>query len=203
MPNQSGKVVLLLILLLLILVVVAPFFLPSFKQQEYIESSPAPPIIYKDSQGSSVLPGIKKYTSSDLKITLEYPDSWFVNEKDFDLMISSFLTKFGTNDQPKNDQIKLFVNNFNGCFETIDKNLVDPACGEGGSDVKPNEIVSKETEDLNGGKFHKYLVKYPSGKEQKFYFLEKGDRILQIDKNPDPSVFDKEFEDIIKSIKFI
>src|SRR3989338_6695511 len=205
MPNQSGKIVLVLILLLLIAGAGVYFFLPGFKKESPIEQTPNPSITatYPNSQKageSSEL--LKKYSSTDLKISFEFPKDWFVNEKDFDLMVSSFSTKFGANDQTTKDQIKVFVNNFSGCHKTIDENLKDPACGEGGPKVKPNEILSKKIEDINGVKFYKYLVKTPEGKQQNFYFLEKGDRILQIDKKPDPSMFEKEFKEIIKSIRF-
>lgn len=211
MPNQSGKIVLVLILLLFILGAViyfqrkelVHFFLPGFKK-DYSEQVPNYSVQTSDrlNEVSKSSDLSKKYSSADLKISFSYPGGWFVSDKDFDLMISSFPTKFGANAQPDKDQIKFFINNFNGCHETIDENLKDPACGEGGPNVKPNEIISKETQDINGAKFYKYLIKYPDGKKQTFYFLEKGDRVLQIDKTPDPSVFEKEFDEIIKSIKF-
>lgn len=198
MPNQSGKVVLVLALLLLLLGAAFYFFSPSLKKQEGLELMPTyPPQVETAQQTQN-----KSYKSKDLNISFSYPQDWFVNEKDFDLMITSFPTKFGENAQPERNQIKFFINEYHGCHETIDENLEDPACGEGGPKVKPNEILSKETEDINGMKFYKYLVKYPDGKQQRFYFLEKGDRVLQIDKDPDPSMLEKEFEEIVKSIKF-
>ncbi len=202
MPNQSGKIVLVLVLLLLILGFVVYFFLPSFKEQEHIEQIPRT-LETTSQRKSGLLSTMKKYSSEDLKISFEYPDNWFVNEKNYFLIMTSYATKIGRNEQPTNSQIEVAIHKPGGCHATIDENLKDPSCGEEGQDVKLNEIVSKETEDLNGIKFHKYIIKYPSGKEQRFYFLEKGDRILQIDKNPDPSMFEKEFEETVKSIKFL
>jgi len=200
MPTQSGKIVLVLVLLLLILGATVYFFLPKLMRQNLENASNT---VYKNSsEVTQSNEGVKNYLSKDLKMSFNYPRDWFVNEKNYFLMVTSYRTKIGENENPGNSQIEIAIHTLGGCHKTIDENLKDPSCGELGPKAT-NEIVSKETEDLNGGKFHKYLVKYPSGKEQKFYFLEKGDRILQIDKNPDPSVFDKEFEDIIKSIKFI
>ena len=205
MPNQSGKIVLVLVLLLLILGAGIYFFILGFKK-DYTEQIPDHSIQTTDrSKEASVSSELsKKYSSKDLKISFEYPDKWFLEEKYYFIMLTSYKSKINSNQQPIQGQVEIDIHNFNGgCHETIDENLKDPACGEGGPNVKPNEILSKETEDLNGVKLHKYLIKYPSGKEQKFYFLEKGDRILQIDKNPDPSMLDKEFMDIVKSIKFL
>lgn len=197
MSNQSGKIVLVLILVILLLGAGMYFFLPMLTKRESSEQIPGSTEITKSSES------LKPYSSEDLKVSFKYPGNWFLNEKDFEIMITSFKTTFGENKQPTETQIKTFINEYGGgCHKTIDENLKDPACGEGGPRVKPNEIISKEVKDLNGSKFYKYLVKYPSGESHRFYFLEKGDRILQIDKIPDPSLFDEEFEAIIKSIKF-
>jgi hypothetical protein len=198
MPNQSGKVVLVLVLVLLILAAAVYFFSPVIKPGIPEASLMLYPESSQEPQSKN-----KTYQSEDLEISFEYPKDWFVSEKNLDIMVTSYLTVIGDNNQPTEDQLKFFINNFYGCHETIDENLKDPACGEGGSKVKPNEILSKEVEDLNEAKFYKYLVKYPSGKQVKFYFLEKGDRRLQIDKNPDPSKFEAEFENLINSIKFL
>lgn len=204
MPNQSGKVVLIVTFFLLLMGLIIYFFSPNFRKQEYSV------LIPNSSIGSTAVfekatePPLQKnnYDSKDLKISLEYPSSWIMDDRYFEILIANFETNLNSNKTPKSDEIEIIIHNARGCHKTIDENLKDPACGEGGSNIKPNEILSKDTEDLDGVKFYKYLIKYPSGKEQKFYFLEKGNRVLQIDKKPDPSMFEKEFEGIIRSIKF-
>lgn len=204
MPNQSGKVVLVLVLALLILGVIVYFFSPGFKKQPEEQLTTDFPIGSLEEKQATVKPQAnkKQYQSTDLEISFEYPAGWFVNEKNYFLMITSYETKIGRNDQPNDSQVEIALHRPGGCHETIDENLKDPACGEGGPKVKPNEIVTKEVQDINGAKFYKYLIKYPNGEQTRFYFLEKGDRVLQIDKKPDPSMFEKEFEEIIKSLKF-
>lgn len=157
---------------------------------------------YQESSTAATELKYKSYTSKDLKISFKYPANWYINEKDFDLMLTTFVTRFGRNDQPTKDQLKIFINNFIGCFEKIEENLIDPACGEGGSKVKKNEIISKEMKTVKGGTFYKYLVKTPSA-TLTYYLLENKDRVLQISKQPDPSNFEKEFDEIIESIEFI
>jgi|SRR3990167_10223954 len=200
MPNQSGKIVLVLILILLLSGTAVYFLLPGFKSQNYTESEPGYSTttpVKNETEG-----GTKDYKSEDLKISFNYPSKWIIDERYLEVLIANFKTSLNSNKEPKKDEIQIIIHRARGCHKTIDENLKDPACGEGGPSVKPNEILSKETEDIDGIKFHKYLVKYSNGKEQRFYFLEKGDRVLQIDKDPDPSMFEKEFEEIVKSIKF-
>jgi len=143
-----------------------------------------------------------QHVSTDLEISLEYPRGWYVQEKDFNILLSSYETLIGQNSRPNADQIKIFIDNFSGCHPTIEENLKDPACGEGGTGVKPNEIISKEMKKLPGGTFYKYVIGSPSGNQFTFYLLENGDRVLQISKEPDPSQYEKEFEEIVSSIKF-
>ncbi|OGH48157.1 MAG: hypothetical protein A3A51_03970 [Candidatus Levybacteria bacterium RIFCSPLOWO2_01_FULL_39_10] len=149
--------------------------------------------------------GTVKYISEDLKISFNYPNRWYVDEKDYDIILASYQTEIGDNSRPNSEQIKIFIDKFNiGCHQDIEKDLMDPACGEGGPEVPLNEIVSKETEDLPGGTFYKYIIKSPTSDEEfTFYLLENGDRILQISKEPDPSAYEEEFEEIIKSIRFL
>lgn len=205
MPNQSGKILLVLALLLLVLGAAVYFFLPGLNQRQLINDTPgdAFPSYNNDKKNNENLNSLKDYSSEDLKISFKYPQKWFIEEKYYFIMITSYATKFSGNQQPTGEQVEIDIHNYNGgCHKTIDENLKDPACGEGGSKIKPNEILSKETEDINGAKFYKYVMKYPSGKEQNFYFLEKGDIVLQIDKSPDPSQFESEFEQLIQSIQF-
>ena len=143
-----------------------------------------------------------QYLSKDLKISLSYPKGWFIQEKDFNILLASYETRIGQNSRPNTNQIKIFIDNFSGCHPTIEENLKDPACGEGGPEIKPNEIISKEMKETSDATFYKYVVKSPSGNQFTFYLLENGDRVIQISKEPDPSQYEKEFEEIINSIKF-
>ncbi len=144
------------------------------------------------------------YLSTDLKITLSYPGEWYIQEKDYSILISSYRTRIGENSRPSNDQAKIFIDNFNnGCHPTIEENLKDPGCGEGGPNIKPNEIFSKKVNQTPDGVFYKYITETPNGQRNTYYLLEKGDRILKISKEPDPSDYEKEFEEIINSIKFM
>ena|SRR3989344_2130465 len=205
MPNQSGKIVLVLILLLLIAGAGVYFFLPGFKKESIIEQVPNPSITakYPNSQEAGESSGLsKKYSSEDLKISFEYPTGWIIDDRYKEVLLANFTTSLNSNKVPKSNEVEIIIHSPGGCHATIEENLKDPSCGELGPNVKSYEILSKEIEDINGAKFYKYLVKNPEGKQQNFYFLEKGDRILQIDKKPDPSMFEKEFKEIIKSIRF-
>src|SRR3989338_1119491 len=84
---------------------------------------------------------LQTYTSQALKISFSYPKDWIVNEKDYSILISSYKTRIGENVSPNKEQIKMFIDKFSGCHMTIEENLKDPACGEGGKLVKNNQIV--------------------------------------------------------------
>src|SRR3989344_7237517 len=142
---------------------------------------------------------LNNYTSKDLKISFNYPKDWSVDEKDYDIMVTSYKTKIGENKSPAENQIKIFIDNFNGCHKTIEENLIDPACGEGGPTVKKNKILSKEMRETKGDTFYKYVVETPNNKFT-YYLLEKNDKVLQISKQPDPSQFEREFDALVNSI---
>jgi len=145
---------------------------------------------------------LQSYTSQDLGITFDYPKEWFVNEKGFDILITSYPTFFGENKITTNEQIELFIGFFSNCFPDYEQDLLYPGCGEGGEESK-NTIVSKEGRSVQGGTFYKYVVKTPRNEEFIYYILYKDDKnILRINKKPDPSQFEKEFEEIVNSIKF-
>lgn len=203
MSNQSGKTILMLVFLLLVAGTTIYYITHGFRQQELTNKTVSNGIPIDNKNTNNAKSTTKMYSSEDLNISLEYPNAWIVDDRYVEVLLANFQTSLNSNKKPQPNQIEILLHNARGCHKTIDENLKDPACGEGGSNIKPNEIVSRETEDLNGIKFHKYLIKYPDGTEHQFYFLEKGDRILQIDKKPDPSMFEKEFEEVIKSIKFI
>src|SRR3989338_5928028 len=117
MPNQSGKIVLVLILLLLIAGAGVYFFLPGFKKESIIEQVPNPSITakYPNSQEAGKSSGLlKKYSSEDLKISFDYPDEWFIDEKYFFILLTSYPTKIGRNEQPKEKQIEIDIHDYNG-----------------------------------------------------------------------------------------
>lgn len=197
MNNQSGRAVFILITLIFFVGVAYLFFEPFLNSNTLNTST-----VEQDTQEREEDElGLVSYTSEEMKLSFKYPKEWLVNEKNYDIMITSFPTKFGDNMQPLANEIKLFMSSPNGCHETIDENLKDPACGEMG-EVR-NEIANKEIENLGDMKFYKYLVRYSNGKEHRFYFLEKGERVIQIDKSPEPSIYDEEFDQIVRSIKFL
>ncbi len=200
MPNQSGKIVLVLILLLLILGTSYYIFIPNNKKQDYLPSSTIDQGIDLTKKLSVAL---KKHISQDVKISFDYPQDWMIDDRYNEILIASFETSLNSNQVPSGKEIEIVIHNARGCHKTIDENLKDPSCGELGLNAKSYEILSKVVEEMGNSKYYKYLVKAPNTPEQRFYFLEEGERVVQIDKNPDPSIFDEEFEEIVKSIEFL
>jgi len=148
-------------------------------------------------------PGLKSYTSQDLRITFYYPKDWFVIEKGFDILITSYPTYFDENKVPTGNQMELFISLFPTCFTDYEQDLQYPGCGEGGEASK-NTIISKEERFVQAGIFYKYVVLPPRGEEVIYYLLFKDDKnILKIDKRPDPSKFEQEFEELVNSVKFL
>ena len=144
-----------------------------------------------------------QHVGNDLKISLNYPKGWYIDDRYRSILLTDYETNQNKNDSPSPEQMEIYISEFSNCFPTIEEDLKYPACGEGGPEVPLNEIVSRETEDLPGGTFYKYVVRSStSGKEFTFYLLENDDRILQISKEPDPSQYEEEFEEIINSIRF-
>jgi hypothetical protein len=145
---------------------------------------------------------LKSYTSKDLKISFKYPKDWYIDDRYQMILITNYNTNLNKDDKPTNDQIELLISNFNGCHDTLEENLIDPACGEGGPTVAKNKILSKETSQTKESTFYKYVVQTPNS-TLTYYLLKNNDKVLQIEKHPDPSQFDKEFEEIINSIEFL
>lgn len=89
MPNQSGKIILVLVLFLIVLGAATYFFIPSFKQ-EYKEQmstySPAPLVNTNkiDSPGE-----MKDYYSKDLKMSIQIPQKFNIDEKPAILKLKS------------------------------------------------------------------------------------------------------------------
>ena len=160
----------------------------------------------KDKTSIEVIGQYESYISQDLQISFKHPNGWYIHEKDRSIMITSYPTKIGDNSRPNVSQTKIFIGEWGGgCYKTIEENLKNPACGRGRQDL-PNEILSKKVIASPEGIYSKYEVLNPSTSNKftfRFFEQKDTDRILQISKEPDPSEFDKEFEAIIRSIKFL
>ncbi|MEX2028382.1 MAG: PsbP-related protein [Candidatus Curtissbacteria bacterium] len=198
MPARRGIVIIPLLIVLTALIGIFGIYKITNLKQSLPKEQVQPPGAQTQNAASS----LKEYSSKDLKISFNYPKNWYVDEKDYDIMLTSYKTKIGENKQPNADEIKIFIDNFNGCHDTLDENLIDPACGEGGTAVAKNKIISKESRSTPGGTFYKYLVQTPN-QQFTYYLLEKGDRILDIEKHPDPSQYEKEFDELVNSIRFL
>lgn len=142
----------------------------------------------------------KTFSGKDLKISFKYPKDWFVNEKYFDLMITSYKTYIGEGRLPAKSDIRININEASLCQQTLDEDVEKGGCGEGVN--TKNQVLSKEVKNYSGNEFITYKIKYPNSQPATFYYLKKGDQILQISKSPNPSQFEKEFEALIKSIQF-
>lgn len=154
----------------------------------------------KTNDKNSSAPEFKKYTSQALKISFEYPKDWYVDDRYQMVLLTNYQTDLNRNDKPKEDQIKILISNFSNCFPTLEGDLVNPACGQG--KIK-NTIISKEVRQTSGGEFIKYMLDSVDETQRVQYFFRKEETILDIEKNPDPSQFEKEFDQIVSSIDFL
>lgn len=145
------------------------------------------------------------YTNQDLKISFQYLREWYVDDRYRKILLTNYETNLNRDDKPSNNQIEILLDEFSGCHPDIEENLKDPACGEGGPSVQMNKILSKDVSQKKGGMFYRYVILNPDGKEYTYYLLQKNndDTILQISKQPDPSQFEKEFEELVNSIEFL
>lgn len=141
------------------------------------------------------------YRSTDLKISFNYSKEWYIDDRDYNLLLTNYPTNQNRNEPPKTNQIEIQMHNASLCQPTLDQDVLLGGCGEGVN--TKNEILSKDVKKVGDGLFTIYKIKYPTGKEATLYYLQKDERILQISKKPDPSMFEKEFEEIINSIKFL
>lgn len=142
------------------------------------------------------------YSSKDLKISLDYPKNWYLEEKNYNIMLTTYPSSIGDNKTPTAKDLKIFFEIFMGCHDSLEENLIDPACGNGGLAVNENRIISKEERKTKAGTFYKYIVQSPKNKYT-YYFLEGKNKIIRIEKTPGESQFEKEFEDLVNSIQFI
>ncbi len=144
---------------------------------------------------------VNTYVSNDLKISFQYPKEWSIDDRYNIILLTNYETDLNRNDSPNDDQIELTINNANLCQKTIDEEIIKGGCGE--ANIVPTEILNKQQMNLTSGIFYIYTIKNPQGKQQIWYYLQSKDRILQISKEPDPSQFEKEFNEIINSITFL
>lgn len=143
---------------------------------------------------------IKSYVSQDLKFSFKYPKEWYVIEEYPFTLISNFESSLRKNIILESNQIEITIKEFSPCLPTLDEDLINPACGQG--KVK-NKIVSKDVKQTANGEYLKYTLESYDPNQRVQYFFQKDERILDIEKHPDPSQFEKEFEEIINSIQFL
>lgn len=146
-------------------------------------------------------PQFKTHTSQDLNISFRYPIKWSIDDRYNIILLTNYETDLNRNDSPNDDQIELTINNANLCQKTLDEEIIKGGCGE--ANMVPTEILNKQQMNLTSGIFYIYTIKNPQGKQQIWYYLQSKDRILQISKEPDPSQFEKEFDEIVNSITFL
>lgn len=146
--------------------------------------------------------GKVNHISEDLKISLTYPKGWYIDDRYQSILLTNYETNQNERNEPSSNQVKIYISNFSSCFPSIEEDLRYPACGENKLDG-PDEIVSRDIEKTKGGTFHKYITRTPRKDEIIYYLLENGDRTIEISKEPDPSKFEKEFEEIINSMNFL
>jgi uncharacterized protein YxeA len=143
---------------------------------------------------------LQSYSSQDLKISFKYPKAWYIDDEYPFVLISNFKSSLHQDVEVKDNQVEVFIKEFSGCFPTLEEDLIDPACGQG---KQKNKIISKEVNETPDGEFLKYTLDSHDENQRIQYFFQKGNRILDIEKRPDPSQFEEEFEEIVNSIKFL
>lgn len=198
--NKKGNVLIISIVIAALAITMLLYFKTSGTILTQLKQDTAPTV--QPSKQKEITEGnqLKSYTSQDLKISFKYPKSWYLDEKDFDIMVTSYQTRIGENKPPNTNEIKIFIDNYSGCFPTLEQDLVDPACGQGKA---KNKIISKEVKQTAGGEFLKYTLESYDPNQRIQHFFQKGERILDIEKNPVPSQFENEFEDLVNSIRFL
>lgn len=189
--------VLVIVLIVSILVFAGIAYLRFLKNSSITNEKTQPVNIASPSPNNQKL---KSYTSQNLKISFKYPKDWYVEDEYPSILISNFKSSLHKNFDLKKDQIEILVNNLSKCFPTLEEDLIKPACGQGAVE---NKIISKEVIKAPGGEFLKYKLDSPDEYQRIQYFFQKGEKILQIEKHPDPSQFEKEFEEIVASIEFL
>ncbi len=142
-----------------------------------------------------------QYTSNAINISFQYPQGWYVDEKNKKTVVTSYSSQIGDGIEPTERELRITIITASLCQPTLDEDVLKGGCGE--EMHSRNTILSKSTKEYSGGTFITYAIQYSTGEKDTFYYLQKGDRILQISKQPDPSQFENEFEKIISSIEFL
>jgi hypothetical protein len=166
-----------------------------------LESNQNPSSI--SNSNSTQVGSTKTYVGTDLKISFDYPSSWYIDDQYPFILITNYYTSLNDNVKPKFNQMELIVSQYSSCYPDYEDNLIYPGCGEGGEASK-NTIVSKEGRLVQAGTFYKYVVKTPRDQQFVYYILYKDAKhILQIEKHPDPSQYEEEFTNIVNSLRFL
>lgn len=143
---------------------------------------------------------VNTYTSKDLKISFKYQKNWYLDEKGRSVLITSYATNIGDNKLPSINQIKIDIDPIALCQQSIEENLIHGGCGE--NQKVTNKILNEENKlspDINR---YKFTLEFPDKSKKTLYYVEKNNKFIQISKTPDPSQFEKEFEDLVNSIRF-
>lgn len=142
-----------------------------------------------------------KHTSDDLKISLNYPKGWFIDDRYRTILVTNYETNLNKDTTPNKQQIEIQINNASLCQRSAEEDLILGGCGEGQKVL--NKILNKKNKKLSSGALQVFRVQYPDNSEKTVYYLQNKNRILQISKRPDQSEFEKEFEEIVNSIRFL
>ncbi|MEK7534725.1 MAG: PsbP-related protein [Patescibacteria group bacterium] len=195
MKNKENKKLLKIIIITVIVGVFILFVLVSLgkKPQPITQQYLNQPRIQNDQ--------LKTHISQDLKISFQYPKDWYVDDRYRSILLTNYVTNLNRDDHPNLNQIEIIIDETSLCQDSIEKNLIYGGCGENQKIL--NKILNKQTQNLSAGIFSKYTVQYPNNSQNTIYYLQKDDQVLQISKQPDPSRFEKEFEELVNSIEFL
>ena len=141
-----------------------------------------------------------QHVSKDLKISLSYPRRWYIDDRYRTVLVTNYETNLNQNITSGNQQIEIQINNASLCQKSAEEDLIFGGCGEGQKVL--NKILNKESKKLSSGTLQVFRVQYPDSSEKTIYYIQNKNRILQISKRPDQSNYEKEFEEIINSIRF-
>ncbi|OGE02678.1 hypothetical protein A3G16_01730 [Candidatus Curtissbacteria bacterium RIFCSPLOWO2_12_FULL_41_16] len=198
--NKKGNTSIILIIIAVLTIGILFYFKINKGTFMQLKQNPVPTVQPSEQKKIIREDQLKSYTSQDLKISFRYQNGWYIEEEYPFVLISNFESSLHRNIDLQNNQVEIMIKEFSGCFQTLEEDLIDPACGQG--KVK-NKIISKDVRQTPGGEFLKYTLESYDENQRTQYFFRKGDKILDIEKHPDPSQFEKEFEDLVNSIQFL
>lgn len=144
----------------------------------------------------------KTHISRDLRIKFKYPKDWFIDDRYGMILLANYKTDLNKKSIKKLGNVVINIFNEELCDMSMDEQVRIGGCYAEGN-WRPTEIIDKQISELSSGGFYKYTIKHPQGEKQIIYYLQNGNKMLKISKEPDPSEFDQEFEDIIRSIQFL